>query len=78
MLKRDERGRLVLLAANVDDAVLSATFTMPILINGIEVPFENRVGPDIAADRKTFTDRFEPFDVHVYRIHPIAPTSQAD
>jgi hypothetical protein len=72
MLKRDGQGRLLLLAANVDDAVLSATFHVPVSINGIEVLFENRHGPDIAADRSTFTERFEPFDVHVYRIHPAA------
>jgi hypothetical protein len=72
MLKRDDRGWLVLIAVNVDDAVLSATFTVPISINGIEILQENRLGPDIAADRRTFTERFEPFDVHVYRIEPAA------
>jgi hypothetical protein len=81
MLKRDAKGRLVLFAVNVDDAVLSATVTGPGPIKGIEVLYENRVGPDIAADRRTFTEHFEPFDVHIYRIHPAAaaasgPTSR--
>jgi hypothetical protein len=77
MLKRDAQDRLVLLAANVDDAVLSATFHVPVAINGIEVLFENRHGPDVAADRSTFAEHFEPFDVHVYRIHPAAgPTTR--
>jgi hypothetical protein len=72
MLKRDEKGGSCCWRSNLDDAVLSATFTVPDPINGIEVLFENRHGPDIAADRKTFIERFEPFDVHVYRIQPAA------
>jgi hypothetical protein len=72
MLKGDAQGNLVLFAVNVDDAVLSATLHVPIAINGIEVLYENRHGPTIADDRHTFTERFEPFDTHIYRIHPTA------
>jgi hypothetical protein len=69
MMKRDAAaGSYLLLAVNVDDAVLTATVTLPKPLNNIRVLFENRTAPSADATRTRFTDRFEPFDVHVYRL----------
>jgi hypothetical protein len=68
MLKPHPAGGYVLLMVNVDDAVLEATVSIPTPIRSIEVLYENRTAP--ALEGSKFSDHFEPFDVHVYRIKP--------
>lgn len=70
MLKPDTTNGsgYILIMVNVDDAVLDSTVTMPVPMRSIEVLFENRVAPSAEANGAKFSDVFEPFDTHVYRI----------
>src|SRR5439155_12212202 len=67
MLKPDLAGGYILLAVNVDDAVLDATVTLASPIQSLQVMFENRAAPTVDTGGTRFGDRFDPFDVHVYR-----------
>ena len=68
LLKPHPDGGYVLLTVNLDDAVLSATYTFTSALESAQCLFENRPPLEGSDDKKTFTDRYEPFDVHVYRV----------
>lgn len=77
LLKPDPQGGYVLLTANVDDAVLDATFEFPAPLKSVEPTFESRGARTLNTPHKMWVDRYEPFDVHVYRITPApAATTQ--
>jgi hypothetical protein len=75
LLKQHPAGGYVLLTANVDDAVLDATFEFPSALKSIEPQFDNRQPRTLNTARKMWADRYEPFDVHVYRIHTASPAT---
>lgn len=79
LLKPHPDGGYVLLTVNLDDAVLSATYTFPSALQSAQRLFENRPSAETNDDKKTFTDHYEPFDVHVYRIvaEPSVPSEGA-
>ena len=70
LLKPHPEGGYVLLTVNLDDAVLNAEYTFPAGLKSVEVLFENRQPFDVKAGQKTFSDVYEPFDVHVYHVLP--------
>ena len=67
LLKPHREGGYVLLTVNLDDAVLNVTYTLPAGLT-VERLLENRPTVERGDDGKTFSDRYEPFDVHVYRV----------
>ena len=52
----------------LDDTVLNTTFEFPAGLQAAEPLFENREPIDVKPGATAFSDCFEPFDVHVYRI----------
>lgn len=76
LLKPHPDGGYVLLTVNLDDAVLNATYTFPCTLQPVQRLFENHPSLDPSDDTTTFTDRYEPFDVHVYRVvaDPLVPS----
>jgi len=70
ILKPHPDGGYVLLTVNIDDAVLDVTYEFPAGLKSVEPLFENRAPLDLGDDPIQFTDVYEPFDVHVYRIQP--------
>jgi hypothetical protein len=68
LLKPHPDSGYILLAVNLDDAVLFTTFAFPNGLKTVTPLFENREPFSIKPDQVNFTDRFEPFDVHVYQI----------
>ena len=68
LLKPHPDGGYVLLTVNLDDAVLFTTFEFPGGLKTVAPHFENREPCTIKPGQIRFEDRFEPFDVHVYRI----------
>ncbi len=68
LLKPHPDGGYILLTVNLDDAVLSTTFEFPDGLKTVAPLFEKRAPYEITPEQTRFTDRFEPFDVHVYRI----------
>lgn len=68
LLKPHPNGGYILLTVNLDDAVLFSTFTLPAGFKTVTPLFENRKPYPVTTQQTEFTDRFEPFDVHVYRI----------
>ncbi len=68
LLKPHPDGGYVLLTVNLDDAVLFATFEFPGGLKAVAPRFENRKPYTIKPGQTRFEDRFEPFEVHVYRI----------
>ncbi|HTL31182.1 MAG TPA: hypothetical protein VL282_18260 [Tepidisphaeraceae bacterium] len=68
LLKPHPDGGYVLLTANVDDAVLNATFEFPDELKSVEPMFENQPPRVIGKSGRTFDNRYEPFEVRVYRI----------
>ncbi|MBN2057072.1 hypothetical protein JW905_19250 [bacterium] len=68
LLKPHPDGGYILLTVNLDDAVLSTTFEFPDGLKTVTPMFENREPYELALEQTSFTDRFDPFDVHVYRI----------
>lgn len=68
VLKPHPDGGYVLLTANVDDAVLHATFTFGSDLKSAAPMFENQPAVVLAKDKRSFETRYEPFEVHVYRI----------
>jgi hypothetical protein len=68
LLKPHPDGGYILLAVNLDDAVLLTTFEFPGGLKSVSPLFENRDPYTIKPSKTNFSDRFEPFDVHVYRI----------
>ena len=70
LLKPHPEGGYVLLTVNLDDAVLFTTFEFPGGLGSAAPLFENRKPFEIEPGATSFKDRFEPFDVHVYRIKP--------
>ena len=70
LLKPHAEGGYVLLTVNLEDAVETARFTFSTKLAALEKLFENQPAPALIADGKAFEDRFEPFEVHVYRLKP--------
>ena len=70
LLKPHPDGGYVLLTVNLDDAVLFTTFEFPGGLGSAAPLFENREPFEVEPGATTFKDRFEPFDVHAYRIEP--------
>jgi hypothetical protein len=68
LLKPHPEGGYVLLTVNLDDAVLNATYEFPAGLKSVEPLFENRDPFKLEAGQKSFADRYEPFEAHVYRI----------
>ncbi len=68
LLKPHLEGGYVLLTVNVDDAVLKVSYRMPKEIKAAAVLYESRPPEKLAADSKSFTLSYEPFDTHVVRI----------
>ena len=68
LLKPHPDGGYILLTVNLDDAVLFTSFNLPDGFKMVAPLFENRKPYEIKPKQTNFTDRFEPFDVHVYRI----------
>jgi hypothetical protein len=58
----------VLLTVNLDDAVLNVTHEFPAGLASVAPLFENRPPLDLEPETKAFTDLYEPFEVHVYRV----------
>ena len=70
LLKPHPDGGYVLLTANLDDAVLNVDYEFQNALKSGAVLFENRSPFDMKAGQKKFSDVYEPFDVHVYRVLP--------
>jgi len=68
LLKPHPEGGFALLTVNLDDAVLNVTFEFPDGLTGVMPLFENRTAYELESDSTRFSDLYEPFDVHVYRI----------
>ncbi len=68
LLKPHPDGGYILLTVNLDDAVLTTSFEFPDGLKTVAPLFENRKPYEIKPKQTDFADRFEPFDVHVYRI----------
>ena len=68
VLKPHPEGGYVLLTVNVDDAVLQATFTFDHDLKSAATLFENEPAVVLAKDKRSFESRYEPFEVHVYRL----------
>ena len=48
----------------------TARFTFCTKLAALQKLFENQPAPALIADGQAFEDRFEPFEVHVYRLKP--------
>ncbi len=70
MLKPHQDGGYVLLTVNLDDAVLDVTFEFPAALKSAQLMFENQPPKKLAAPATSFTEHFEPFETHIYRIVP--------
>ena len=70
LLKPHPAGGYVLLTVNLEDTVETARFDFGTKLAGLEKLFENQPAPALISDGKAFEDRFEPFEVHVYRLKP--------
>lgn len=68
LLKPHADGGYVLLTVNLEDTVETARFAFSTQFAAIEKLFENQPAPALLDDGKVFQDRFEPFEVHVYRL----------
>ncbi len=68
LLKPHPDGGYLLLTVNLDDAVINTSYRFPAGIRSVAPLFENRAPLETEDDGKRFEDRYEPFDVHVYRI----------
>ncbi len=73
LLKPMGRDAYLLLTVNLDDAVLNATYELAGGVTSVEPLFENRTPYELKPGGKQFTDLYEPFDVHVYRIRTTPP-----
>jgi hypothetical protein len=74
LLKPHPAGGYVLLTVNLDDAVLNVPWQFDNGLKSVEPLYENRPAYDLKAGEKSFTDLYEPFDVHVYRVATPAGT----
>ncbi len=70
LLKTHPEGGYVLLTVNLDDAVLNAEHAFAGGLQSATPLYENRPPYEVKAGQKSFSDVYEPFDVHVYRILP--------
>jgi hypothetical protein len=70
VLKPHPDGGYVLLTVNVDDAVFTANFSFDHDLKSASTLFENQPPVVLGKTKRTFENRYEPFDVHVYRIVP--------
>jgi hypothetical protein len=68
LLKPQPDGSLLLLTVNLEDAVLAATYTFPPALQSVERLYENQLPIALDKDARTFTDTYEPFETHVYRV----------
>jgi hypothetical protein len=67
-LKPYPAGGYVLLTVNLNDSLLSATYTFPKELKSVERLFEDQPALTLAAGAKSFTDSYGSFGVHVYHI----------
>jgi hypothetical protein len=70
VLKPHPDGGYVLLTVNVDDAVFNATFSFEQDLKSAATMFENQPPVVLAKTKRSFENRYEPFETHVYRILP--------
>lgn len=68
LLKPHPDGGYLLLTVNVDDAVMKVTYEFPAGLATVQPMFENREAVELADDGQSFTDMYDPFETHVYRI----------
>ena len=68
LLKPHPEGGYVLLTVNIDDAVLNVTHTLEGGVGTVTPLYENRDPFALEEGADSFTDLYEPFDVHVYRV----------
>jgi hypothetical protein len=68
LLKPYPAGGYVLLTVNLNDSLLSATYTFPQELKSVERLFEDQPALTLAAGAKSFTDSYGSFGVHVYHI----------
>lgn len=68
LLKPHADGGYVLLTVNVDDAVIKATFEFAGGLGAVQPMFEERQALELEPGQETFTDMYDPFEVHVYRL----------
>jgi hypothetical protein len=68
LLKPHPKGGYVLLTVNLDNAVLVATYRFDRALSRVEVMFENREDPKVKLDGMRFSEDYEPFETHIYRI----------
>jgi hypothetical protein len=73
LLKPDPQGGYVLLAVNLDNAPFNVKVGFPKPFQSVEPLFENRSPLTLEAGAMQFSDAFEPFDVHIYRVQVAAP-----
>lgn len=73
LLKPHPEGGYLLMTVNIDEVVLNAEWTFPRPIESAVALFEN--DPDnllseeeIADGSRSFTDHYQPYDVHLYRV----------
>jgi len=68
LLKPHPEGGYVLLSVNLEDVVLEATYSFPTRLQSVERLYENQLPMALEAAAKEFTDTYEPFETHLYRI----------
>ncbi len=68
LLKPHPEGGTVLLTVNLEDCVLDATYTFPKALRSVERLYENQLPLALEKDANRFSDTYEPFETHVYRI----------
>ncbi len=70
LLKPHPDGGYVLLTVNLEDTVETVRFTFSTKLAALEKRFDNQPAPALLDNGLAFEDRFEPFEVHVYRLKP--------
>ncbi|MCC6443437.1 MAG: beta-galactosidase [Armatimonadetes bacterium] len=70
LLKPHPEGGHILLTVNLDDAVLNATYRFPAGLKSAAPLFEERPALALEDRGKTFSDLYEPFETHIYRLIP--------
>ena len=68
LLKPHPEGGYVLLTVNLEDTVLDTTYTFPRPFQAVERLYENQLPLVPEKDARTFSDTYEPFEVHAYRL----------
>ncbi|MAE66785.1 MAG: hypothetical protein CMJ18_21155 [Phycisphaeraceae bacterium] len=68
LLKPHSDGGYVLLTVNLENRVLTVRFRFGKKLERARPMFENRQDLELDEDGKSFTEDYEPFDVHVFRL----------